>query len=269
MMTQEIKFVDSAFPVGSLEGAQGQAFYAGGDTPHVWTREEVMALGARYLIPVYVRSNPGNANPLNDAAAFLLALHSVYRAPRGILVALDTETAADPSYVTGFVGVMNAGGYPVIDYGSQNDVFGNKNPDGYYWGAQWTGVPHIFPGDQATQYVNFPQYDLSEFDSTLPLWDTQAVPVQPHGEAGELVKQAFIPFPAGSRELVILYRDFLGGKAQSSVRVGVHSAAKGYTVTVHDLTDALPVLLKFPEPDTDAVSLVLLSGLGPVGFCLA
>lgn len=171
-MTTLIKFIDAAYPPPSLEGCQGLCFYAGGDTPHVWTLAEVRSFNARYHLPIWVRSNPMQANPRVDAFDYIGVLKKVYHAPPGSLVALDSETSIDPAYVVPFVTDINAAGYPVIDYGSQNDVFGNQNPDGYYWGARWTGVPHIYPGDQATQYVSFPQYDLSEFQSTLPLWDT-------------------------------------------------------------------------------------------------
>lgn len=182
-----IKFIDSAWPPRTLDGCQGLAFYAGGDTPHVWSKAEVFSLGAEYLIPVYVRSNPAKVNPLVDAGEFIAVLRHVYGAPPGVLVALDTETAADPGYVVPFVKAVNAGGYPVIDYGSVSKVFGNANPDGYYWGADWTGVPHIFPGSQATQYVSFPQFDLSEFQSSLPLWNTKVPLSIPAKDVGMII----------------------------------------------------------------------------------
>lgn len=173
-----IKFVDAAYPPPSMEGCAGLCFYAGGDTPHVWTLPEILQFRAQYLLPIWVRSNPSQVDPHADASDFVRVLRTVYKAPPGVLVALDSETSADPAYVIPFVKDLNAASYPVIDYGSQSDVFGNQNPDGYYWGAQWTGVPHIFPGDQATQFVSFPQYDVSEFQSTLPLWNT-LIPTQP------------------------------------------------------------------------------------------
>ena len=176
----DILFIDAAFPPPSLDGAQGLCFYAGGDTPHVWAPAEVKRYDAAYLLPIWVRSNPsGVTQAESDAASFVLALTTVYRAPKGVLVSVDSETSADPVYMSAFVKGMNAAGYPVIDYGSQSTLFGNKNPDGYYWGADWTGTPHIHAGDQATQYVSFKDHDLSEFGGALPLWKVkdQAVSV--------------------------------------------------------------------------------------------
>ncbi len=168
-----ILFIDAAFPPPSLEGALGLCFYAGGDTPHVWTLAEIQSFKATYLLPVYVRSNPvGAAEGAADAAIFLASLTDTYKAPTGTLVALDSETSVDSAYVIAFVTAMNAGGYKVIDYGSQDFVMGNQNPDGYYWGADWTGAVHIATGDVATQYVSFSQYDLSDFGGQLPLWNT-------------------------------------------------------------------------------------------------
>lgn len=174
-----IKFIDAAYPPRSMEGAQGLCFYAGGDAVHVWTLSEVAAFRAEYLLPVFVRSTPGNAATGNaDALTYLRDLGK-YNIPAGKLVALDTETAVDPAYVAAFVTAVNAGGHPVIDYGSQSNVLGNKNPDGYYWGADWTGTPHISTGDAATQYASFNDYDLSEFNGKLPIWSTSPQSARP------------------------------------------------------------------------------------------
>lgn len=177
MATVDLIFIDTAFPGslgGSLHGAQGLCFYAGGDTLHVWTEAEVSAFHARYLLPVFVRSNPvGTAQAAADATAYLAALKNVYHAPPGVLVALDSETSVDPVYVRAFADAITRGGYKLIDYGSDSVVHGNHNPDGYYWGAQWTGAAHIAAGDVGTQYVSFNQYDLSEFGGSLPLWNTE------------------------------------------------------------------------------------------------
>lgn len=185
-MTTDVRLVDSAYPIHTLEGCDGRAFYAGGDTPHVWTLAEVTENNPRYLVPIWVRSNPQQVDPLADGNAFVNVLKTVYHAPTGILVALDSETSIDPVFVVAFVATLNAAGYKVIDYASQSDLFGNKNPDGYYWGADWTGTEHIVTGDQATQYVSFPQYDLSEFNSSLPLWDTQPQP-QPKAKVIDMI----------------------------------------------------------------------------------
>jgi len=167
-------FADAAYPAGISGGPyDGVAFYAGGDTPHVWTGAEVNARPERHRLPIWVRSNPqGAAQGAADAAGLLAALPR-YGTPAGALVALDSEMSADPAYVAAFVAAVHRAGHPVIDYGSQSTVAGNVNPDGYYWGADWTGVPHLHSGDGATQYVSFSGYDLSLMASELPFWDTQ------------------------------------------------------------------------------------------------
>jgi peptidoglycan hydrolase-like protein with peptidoglycan-binding domain len=171
-----LRFVDAAF-AGSISGGpyDGVCFYIGGDAYRVWPKAEVNGMPERYRLPVWVRSNPGAVSASSDAQACLNALRA-YGTPKGSLVALDSETAVDPAWVRVFVDDVNAGGYPVIDYGSQSTVHGNHNPDGYYWGADWTDVPHLHSGDGMTQYVSFSGYDESLASSSLPFWDTRPGP---------------------------------------------------------------------------------------------
>jgi putative peptidoglycan binding protein len=165
-------FADAAYPAGISGGPyDGVAFYAGGDAYHVWTPAELAARPERYRLPIWVRSNPQGAAQATADAGLLLGALTLYGTPAGILVALDSETSADPAYVRAFVAAVNLGGHHVIDYGSQSTVAGNANPDGYYWGADWTDVAHLHSGDTGTQYVSFSGYDLSEMASELPFWD--------------------------------------------------------------------------------------------------
>lgn len=182
----DLKFVDAAFPSGIPSNMQfdGVCFYIGGDTPHVWTTGELGARKERYRLPIHTRSNPSQVDPTGDAQATLAEL-APYRVPKNTLVALDSETSIDPAWVKTYVNVVNRGGFKVIDYGSESFVHGNDNPDGYYWGADWTDVPHLDPGDQATQYVSFSGYDESLMESTLPFWDTKPGPI---GKPGPMAK---------------------------------------------------------------------------------
>lgn len=174
-----LRFVDASYASSIVGGPyDGVCFYIGGNAYHVWPDSDVLARPERYRLPVWVRSDPGSVGAEPDAEACLAAL-SGYRVPTGSLVAVDTEMSADPGWVQSFVLAVNAGGYPVIDYGSQSVVFGNQNPDGYYWGADWTDVPHLAGGTQMTQYVSFSGYDESEASSALPFWDTKPVPGPP------------------------------------------------------------------------------------------
>lgn len=169
-----LTFVDAAY-AGAITGGpfDGVCFYLpGGDAFHPWPPADVHARPERYRLPCWVRSNPQDVFPGDDARQCIAALKS-YGVPAGALVALDSETSVDPSWVRGFVAELNGGGHPVIDYGSVSTVFGNENPDGYYWGAQWSSVRHLAAGTDMTQYVSYANEDLSEALSTLPFWDTR------------------------------------------------------------------------------------------------
>lgn len=173
-MTQ-LRFVD-AISLASAQTAgpaDGTAFYLpGGNAFRAWTHAEVDGIATRYRLPIFVRSNPTVAHVPGDIELAISGL-TACGAPRGTLIALDSETSVDPTYVRGFFTGIHKAGYRMIDYGSQSVVFGNENPDSYYWGADWTDRPHIHSGDDATQFVSFSNYDVSEFSSALPLWDTR------------------------------------------------------------------------------------------------
>lgn len=172
---RNLMFYDAAYPPPSEPpGMDGVAFYIGGDTPHVWTAAEIGATCVRYRLPIYVRSDPSRASAQNDASTALMQLRAI-GAPRGCLVAWDTEVAADPGYMRAiFELIVGGGGYALIDYGSQSALFANELPvGGYYWGADWTGGPHVVPGDQMTQFAAVTNYDESEAHASLPFWDTR------------------------------------------------------------------------------------------------
>lgn len=168
------------------------AFYVGGDTVHVWSKAEVDATPYRYRLPVFVRSNPPGPGAAADVAACVTRLKAI-GAPPGCLVALDVETAVDAAYVRAFHAALRAAGHVLIVYASQSYTAGQGNPDGLYWGAQWTGAAHIAAGDAMTQYVSFSGYDESLATSALPFWDTRgATPPLPAPPANPW------PLPAGS-----------------------------------------------------------------------
>lgn len=175
MRMGNLLFGDSAFPPSPYpSGFDGWGFYIGGDTPHVWTNAEVNAIPTRFRLPIFTRSNPTQASPSTDASMAVSRLSEI-GAPKGILVALDSETSVYPHYVSAFYFALRSAGYTLIDYGSQSFVFGNKNPDGYYWGADWTNIEHIASGDEMTQWRSLNAYDESTALPTLPFWDTRKV----------------------------------------------------------------------------------------------
>jgi hypothetical protein len=176
MTTGTLKFVDASTP-STISGGpyDGTCYYLGGDTPHVWTKPELDARPERYRLGIWVRSNPiGVAQAMTDAVHCLAQLAFMGQ-PKDTLVCIDMETAEDPTYVAAFSANILSGGYKLIAYGTQDDVFGNDNPDGLYFGAQWTGVSHIASGDQMTQYVSFTGYDVDLAEASLALWDTKPV----------------------------------------------------------------------------------------------
>jgi peptidoglycan hydrolase-like protein with peptidoglycan-binding domain len=155
-----------------MDGVGG---YIGGDTPHVWSLADWNSQHVRFRLPIFVRSNPAGASAAGDVGAALTQLRAL-GAPSGILVAWDMETAADAAYIKAVYNLITADGYKLIVYGSQSSVFGNDNPDGLYWGAEWTSVSGLKPGDAITQFVSFNSYDVDTAEATLPYWDTSGPP---------------------------------------------------------------------------------------------
>jgi hypothetical protein len=197
-----LTFYDAAYPPASPPQTDGVCVYIGGDTPHVWTPAEIAIQKARYRLPVFVRSDPESADATADVTAAATRLH-VIGAPVETLVAWDVETAIDPSYIIAVYHSLTPLGYELIVYGTQSDVLRNQNPDGLYWGADWTSVPHLAVDDVMTQYVSFTAYDESEAQATLPFWDVvrpspspsswqevlmQSLPTVQQGSTGAFVK---------------------------------------------------------------------------------
>jgi peptidoglycan hydrolase-like protein with peptidoglycan-binding domain len=173
-----LTFFDSAWPLATPLPVDGVAFYIGGNTPHVWTKAEIEAQPARYRLPVFVRSDPSNASATADVAAAVTYLHQL-GAPAGCLVAWDLETADDPGYISAVYRNLAGAGYKLIVYASQSVITQEGNPDGLYWGADWTGSPHLHAPDVMTQYVSFASYDESEAQGNLPFWDTHHASPKP------------------------------------------------------------------------------------------
>ena len=188
----DLTFYDSAWPPAVPPETDGFCAYIGGDAVHVWTLEEIRAQKARYILPIFVRSNPrGLAGVAADVNACLAGLRAI-GAPRGILVCWDMETAADKTYIAGVYAGLAAHGYELIVYGSQSDVMGNDAPDGLYFGADWTGVKHLAHSNVMTQWVNFQGYDEDLAKPGLPFWDTRPAPAKPPAKK-EAVKVPAVP----------------------------------------------------------------------------
>jgi peptidoglycan hydrolase-like protein with peptidoglycan-binding domain len=178
-MSTLIFYDASTPPADPPAGADGVCGYIGGDTPHVWSLADWASQHARYRLPIFTRSDPPGPGAQADVTAALAQL-KVIGAPKGCLVAWDFETAADPEYTQQVYLLLHDAGYLLIAYGSVSYVFGNKVPDGYYWGAQWTSVQHFASGADMTQWVSYSDYDMDVALSDLPFWDTHpAAPPPP------------------------------------------------------------------------------------------
>ena len=175
-MTGTLTFYDAAWPPAQVPQTTGVCIYIGGDTPHIWSLAEIAAQTARFRLPVFVRSNPGTGPGAAADVTMATGMLQLIGAPKGKLVAWDMETAADAAYIRGVYTDLTAAGYKLIVYGSQSSVMGNDNPDGLYWGADWTGTQHFAGYDVMTQFVSFAGYDESLAQSSLPFWDTHPAP---------------------------------------------------------------------------------------------
>lgn len=196
---------DSSTPVVPPANLPVYAVYLLGDTPHVWSSAEIRALRARWCVPICVHDFP-QGDPRALAAQFNADLHSM-GVPLGARVALDTESTAMPDYVAAFNEVVTLAGYELMEYESKGPLGTNPPTSGGRWVADWTGVPHLFPGSVATQYANAAMiglpWDASVIDASVKLWEIHppvvhhiptvtisvTVPVLTQGDAGPAVRR--------------------------------------------------------------------------------
>ena len=147
------------------------AMYAGGDTPHDVTDAQLAAIRARWGVIIwtgYDHMNDGGA----EAARFIAWLHAHKWTP-GTIVALDTEELVIPDFIAAFNAAVTAAGWLLMNYRSKSAIAGDPRTSGGGWAADWTGIPHLRPGDTATQYVPDKwlgaAYDLSLIRADVPL----------------------------------------------------------------------------------------------------
>jgi hypothetical protein len=217
---------DSAYPPAtyptSFNGTPivGWCVYIGGNATHVWTAAEFAALLAepwlRYVVPIFVRSDPATANPVADAAA-AIAWAKANGQPSGTTTMWDGETAVDPAYFTAVdQSLQSLAGLHELLYGSKATVVQNTRTSGGYDEANWTGAAYA-PGDTADQFASFSAYDLGEFDTSL-LWDLHPeLPTPPpaHSSEDDMAQDqnGYVTFswPEGSRHIVQVAFDTIGG----------------------------------------------------------
>lgn len=185
-MTRQM--VDSAFPLGGPPpGGWPECIliYAGGDTPHPWTKADLDKMPSRYRWPCWVRSDPQDVNAGTEGALFVAWLRG-FGVPAGTAVILDLETAVNTKYVEIFNLTLRAAGYKVTKYGSQSTIWQNPQTDGGTFVALPGSNVLTTEGDTVARQYGFEGgYDRSILmdQAQLPLWDTQPAPPPPHDAA--------------------------------------------------------------------------------------
>ena len=173
-----VKIADSAWPPAAYPAVDGWGFYIGGNTPHVWTPQEVTELKkhVRYLLPIFTSSNP-NVSQVAANAASIVASCTALGMPKGKLVAVDLEAAVNRAYMAGLDYTVSLAGWKLVAYGQLSTVTGNPEPSGGYWVGQWDGVADD-PSWTGKQYEDAGDWDLSEFHPDS-LWDLQPPVITP------------------------------------------------------------------------------------------
>lgn len=155
------------------------AGYVGGDTPHVWTRQEWAASGASKRLPIFTASNRADSviAAVEDGSAFRYALISL-GVPQHVTVAVDIETRVYDNYLDELNEQM--ADWRLMTYGSVSTLVQNMTTTGGWWGAQWTddvlaGVKAVESGKfNALQWADDimlgKPYDLSVIRDDIPLW---------------------------------------------------------------------------------------------------
>lgn len=123
-------------------GYSAVAGYIGGDTEHVWTRDQWAQFRHVPKLPIYVDDNKtGRAAGVADGWDCLPRLMAIgVPAGKGFAVAYDIETSKDAQRAYGFASVLNWAGFVVWLYGSRSTV--ETIPFSDYWIADFTDVSH-------------------------------------------------------------------------------------------------------------------------------
>lgn len=159
------------------------AFYIGGNTPHVWTQQQIEMQTARYRHPVWVYdpARPGTDNGIIDGHKAVAQLQAL-KVPTGVAVSLDMETHEDAAYVDGARSVIASTGYWTSVYGSLDFIRANPRWGGGYWVADWITPPpsqaQLPSGTWACQYQQATSeipWDISAVFDTSHLWDVEGI----------------------------------------------------------------------------------------------
>lgn len=184
-MTGLLRGGDSSSPPAGRTFLPVYAFYAGGQTPEVWTKEQIAELDARWGVPIWVNLND-NGNAVGDALKFIAQLDS-YGWSKGTAVALDTEDSEQQHYIPEFDKEIMQAGFKLVHYESMDAAVTNPGTSGGKWGAKWPGSPSLPPGYVANQYKNAQEngthWDASVWSKSVPLHEINPMcsPAEPLG----------------------------------------------------------------------------------------
>lgn len=177
---QEWNFTGTAvIPPNDLHLPRANAFYIGGDTPHIWTKDQITRPSNDYRLPIWVYDpirSGATYGQRDGVKAATICLNLGMPKDKQLLICLDMETYIDESYTSAFHDAVVAAGYWYTVYESESiqnsrNVTGTVGP----WSASWDGKPHIDAGAWATQYadskmLNHP-FDISAVSSFNHLWN--------------------------------------------------------------------------------------------------
>lgn len=171
---------DASTPPARPPAVPVAAFYIGGDTPHVWTDEEISASPATYGLPIYVHDGVGG--DASAAASQVIAWLEAHQWEKGAAVAIDTEATIEQAWIADLDAIVHAAGWPVLDYQSKGPAPSNPLTSGGRWIASWDGVAELYPGSVAKQYASAgmlgTDYDLSVIDQGVRLHQLHTAPAQ-------------------------------------------------------------------------------------------
>jgi hypothetical protein len=168
-MTNFIMRDAADFTPAMLSGAQAVSGYIGGEeADHVWSDADWAATGAMPKLPIWVPLSNETVSEGRAEGLEILSTIYHYHIPRGQTIAFDLELSdADLGYVQAAAGVLQYFGYGAMAYGSLSTIQKAAPPYLWKWDADWTGLAHLTPGFQATQWANGPNYDISEISQEL------------------------------------------------------------------------------------------------------
>lgn len=166
-----LEMADASTPPDPMPHLPVFAFYAGGQTPHVYTDADIAKIIARHALPLWVQVE--TSTPAEQVAAAMLRWLDGHHWTHNTTVGIDTESAAMGPWLAELDSHVNAGGYRLMEYESKGPIPDNPETSGGRFVADWTGIPHIFPGSKATQYATASMtglaWDSDLIDSSVPL----------------------------------------------------------------------------------------------------